>query len=132
MLTATSRLPDPLVASVIFTPAPRNQTPSSVTAGAGLAEALALEWILGQDDESIARILRARWRDIEEVKRLLSALCGQLELAATRGYAPVVTPTTAPAAQVPPRNFPFAEHFDLLRLPVVEGMSFDVDDFVQH
>ncbi len=132
MRTASLRLPDPLVASIIFAPVARNQSLSSVTASSGLAEALTFEWMMEQDDESIGRIFRSRWRDVEEVKRFVSALCGQLEVNATPGFAALATVGAAVQGPVPRRSFPFAAHFDLLALPVVEGISFDVDDFVEH
>ncbi len=130
MLTTRPRLPDPLIASVIFAPVVRNHTPSSVTASVGTSEAF--EWMLEQDEDAIQQIFRGRQRDVVELKRFVSALCGQLELTATRGYAPAVSTSTALLQRVPARNFPFAGHFDLLALPVVEGISFDADDFIEH
>jgi len=132
MLTKRPRLPDPLIASVIFAPAAREITLSSVTASSGISEALALEWMTTQDDKAIRRILMNRWGDIADINRFFSALCGQLEGAAIHRYGPSVAMSTTLPPQVPGRTFPFARHFDLLGLPIAEGMSFDADDFVEH
>ncbi len=37
----------------------------------------------------------------------------------------------ANTSQVPSRSFPFAAHLNFLALPVVEGINFDADDFVE-
>ena len=132
MLSICARLPDPLIASVIFAPAARNVALSSVTRSPGISDILAFEWMTGEDEGTIEQILRSRWRDGEELKRFVSALCGQLEVAPTHGYGPAVSTSTALLPQVPDRSFPFARHFDLLALPVVEGISFDADEFVEH
>jgi hypothetical protein len=42
-----------------------------------------------------------------------------------------VTSSAATLPEVPSRNFPFVGQFDLLALPVVEGINFDADDFVE-
>jgi len=47
------------------------------------------------------------------------------------GYGPAVTTSAVPVPQVPSRNFPFMGHFDLLALPVVEGINIDADEFVE-
>ncbi len=132
MLTTRTRLPDPLIASVIFAPVPCNHTLSSVTASEGKTESIGFEWVTEHDDNTIEQILRSRWRDVDKVKRFVVALCGQLEAAAIPWYTPAITTSTALLPRVPARNFPFAEHFDLLALPVVEGIRFDADDFTEH
>ncbi len=129
MLTTRPRLLDPLIASVIFAPVARNYALSSVTASGGMNEAVAFEWMVAQDDDTMEQILRSHF---EEVKRFVAALCGQSELVAIRGYGSAITTSAVLLPQVPSRNFPFAGHFDLLALPVVEGIGFDVDDFVEH
>ncbi|HME01234.1 MAG TPA: hypothetical protein VKM93_28465 [Terriglobia bacterium] len=131
MLTTHQRLVDPLIASVIFAPAASNYALSSVTASADKGEAMAFEWMVAQDDDTMEQILRSRWRDLEEVKRFVAALCGQLEFGTAAGYGSAVTTSPAALPQVPSRNFPFMGHFNLLALPVVEGMNFDADDFVE-
>jgi len=131
-LTTRPRLPDALIASVIFAPSASNCTLSSVTADVGIGEALTLEWMMAQEGDTVDQALRSRWRDVEEVKRFVSALCEQFDAARTRVYGPALTMSTVLRPEVPARTFPFAGHFDLLALPVVEGISFDVDDFVEH
>lgn len=132
MVQTGPRLPDPLIASVIFAPVACNVTLSAVTARAGFNEASAFEWMMAQDNDTIEHILRSRRYDAEKVKRFVAALCGQGEVATTRGGGPLVTTSMSLLPQVPDRNFPFARHFDLLALPIVEGMSFDADEFVEH
>jgi hypothetical protein len=132
MLTEHSRLRDPLVASIIFAPAPWNHMLSAVSAGEGFAEAIALDWMMEQDSQTVDRILRSQRRDAEEVKRFVAAFCEQLEQSGIRGCGLQAASPTTPTALVLARDYPFAGHLNLLGLPVVEGISFDADDFIEH
>jgi hypothetical protein len=92
---------------------------------------MAVEWMVAQDEDTLEQILRSRWRDREEVKRFVAGICEQLGSGTVRGYGSAVTSSAATLPEVPSRNFPFVGQFDLLALPVVEGINFDADDFVE-
>ncbi len=132
MPSVLSRLPDPSVASHIFAPTDRNPALSSMTAGAALGKALAIQWITEQEDDALRRVLRNCWHDAGDVRRLLAALCEQLATSTSQALSPAISASMPLSPKVPSRGLPFGEHFDFLSLPIVEGMSFDVDDFVEH
>jgi hypothetical protein len=50
-------------------------------------------------------------------------------VSAWRRMTNLANPMAYSAAQTPSRAFPFGQHLDILSLPIVEGMSFDVADF---
>ena len=126
MVGSQPRLSDPGIASVIFAPVPCNYTPSAVTTSAGLTAAFAFEWPTDEEKELFSYALRNRWRDVVEIQRLIAALLGQ-GLETVTG----IVATIPCASKVPAREFPFIRHLDLLALPIVEGMIFDVEDFAE-
>lgn len=132
MPTARPRLSDPLIASVIFAPTARNYTFSSVTASADMSGALALEWMMEQEESVIEQILKSRRCDGREIEQFIQACYQQFGGPIGQGYGAAITTSMSAPARVPARSFPFLGHFDLLARPPVEGMSFDVDDFVEY
>jgi len=128
--SAPSRLTDPGLASVIFAPAPRNGTLSSVTICIDLSDASAIEWVANQEPEMIKYLAAKHLPGGTEFRQLVSCL---LHLCCTSvAQAPVIVANTflRLPSEVPARTFPFARHLDILGLPVVEGMDFDLDELL--
>jgi hypothetical protein len=122
------RLTDPSIASVIFAPRQINSLGYSASSelklgdmGPGVAfteRAPAVDLVLKTDRLT-------RWEKQELLLRFMPCL---LQTSVTTKSS---QGAFAPAVMIPDRKWPSKSGFNILALPVREGMSFDLDDFVE-
>jgi len=128
----SGRLSDPSITSVIFAPKPQNHMLSSVTTRLPIAEGVTLDSILDQDELVTRRIADHLRRLAPDIQTLITVFL-QDYFETSFMTPPIKLPgeiaRIAPE-RVPSRAFPFASHLNLLG-PAVEGLSFDLDDFVE-
>ncbi len=122
------RLTDPSIASVIFAPRHINYVRYSVCSELKLGD-MGRDLAFTEEAPAVELVLKTdrltQWEKQEVLLRFLPYL---LETSVTTKSS---QGAFAPGVMIPDRRWPSKSGFNILALPVREGMSFDLDDFVE-
>jgi hypothetical protein len=122
------RLTDPSIASVIFAPRHVNYVKYSVCSELKLDD-IRPGLAFTEQEPAVDAVLKAdRLTPWEKQEVLLRFMPYLLETSVTSKSS---QGALAPAVMIPDRKWPSKSRFNILALPVREGMSFDLDEFVE-